>query len=521
MRFWKNGVVALIGQEKARAVESALERLIRAEVLAPSRGSRPYDEHEFEFRHAIVQDAAYAMLTDSDRQLGHRLAAAWLFERGERDPMTLAVHAERGADPSAASAWYLVAADQALEGTDLQAAIERAERALTAGTTPEQRGIARRIQAEASFWGGDQQAARERADEALSLLAPGTVAWFDAALFALSARSQIGDATGMLALMDVVRKTEAHPAAQITKLQTLATTAGYLTLQGQAELADAVLSAIEPDAMAASVEHPGVLARFSVSRAILAYVRGELGAYIDGTRNAAQLFLAAGDMRRELTQRANLAHALVECGAYAAAIPIAREVEIGASRLGLAHTVALTRQNMALALAMQGSFEEAEKMERAALEEFARGGHKRLEGACHIYLAQIALEASDPARAVDEAKRATEVLAASPPLMPFALAVLANALAKAGQRDVARRHATRALTLLGELGGVGEGTTYVLLAAAETAHEAEVARSLIERAVKHVRARGATLEDRALRDSFFGRVPENVRLLELARLAGV
>jgi len=515
-RFWKNGVLALVGDAKARAVEGALDRLALAEVVTAARNSKLYGEHEYEFRHAIGQDAAYAMLTEADRQLGHRLAAEWLVDHGEREPMTLAVHAQRGADAIAASAWFLMAAEQALEGTDLHAAIERAEQSLTAGASSEARGNARRIQAEASFWAGDQPTARTRADEALALLDSGTLAWFDAALFALSARSQIGDATGMLTLLDTVRRTEPASGARIAKLQSIAVAAGYLVLQGQADLAEVVLAGIESDAMAASVEHPGALARFSVSRAILAYVRGQIGAYIEGTRNAAQLFLAAGEMRRELTQRANLAHALVECGAYAQAIPIAREVESGTSRLGLGHTLALTRQNLGVALAMQGDTPQGERMERLALEEFARGGHKRLEGACYIYLAQIALAAGDAQRAVGEAVRAVEVLEASPPLRPFALAVLADARFRAGDRESARKHAQEALELLDALGGAGEGATYVLLAAAETA-EGEDRAALIVRGWKHVESRGKTLTDKALRESFFERVSENARLRDLAK----
>ncbi len=42
------------------------------------------------------REGAYAMLTEEDRKLGHRLAGEWLEQHGETDPMVLAGHFERG-----------------------------------------------------------------------------------------------------------------------------------------------------------------------------------------------------------------------------------------------------------------------------------------------------------------------------------------------------------------------------------------------------------------------------------------
>src|SRR5262249_13364311 len=55
-------------------------------------------ETEYGFRHALVRDAAYAMLTEADRILGHELAARWLQRMGGSDPIVLdevAEHEER------------------------------------------------------------------------------------------------------------------------------------------------------------------------------------------------------------------------------------------------------------------------------------------------------------------------------------------------------------------------------------------------------------------------------------------
>src|SRR5262249_31927069 len=64
--FWEAGVVALMGEKGCRR---ATEALVRAELVGKSAGSRFAGATEYAFRHALVRDAAYAMLTPEDRGL--------------------------------------------------------------------------------------------------------------------------------------------------------------------------------------------------------------------------------------------------------------------------------------------------------------------------------------------------------------------------------------------------------------------------------------------------------------------
>ena len=104
------------------------------------RESRFAGEDEIAFRHALLREGAYAMLTERDRALGHALAGAWLDEHGERDPMVLARHFQLGGDEARAGVFYLQAAEQALHGTDLGVAVAHAEAALACGVAGEPRG---------------------------------------------------------------------------------------------------------------------------------------------------------------------------------------------------------------------------------------------------------------------------------------------------------------------------------------------------------------------------------------------
>jgi eukaryotic-like serine/threonine-protein kinase len=89
--FWRSGVMALLGGEaQAAALDEWLNELVERETISRRAESKFPGEEEFIFRHALVRDGAYAMLTEADVRLGHQLAAQWLTTAGESDAMTTA-----------------------------------------------------------------------------------------------------------------------------------------------------------------------------------------------------------------------------------------------------------------------------------------------------------------------------------------------------------------------------------------------------------------------------------------------
>jgi tetratricopeptide (TPR) repeat protein len=125
--FTRDGAAALVGEPLAREIDDILERLVDAEIIVRRA------EAELAFRHALVREAAYAMLTDEDRRLGHGLAAAWLTAHGEDDALLLAQHHDRAGDTASAIGSYARAARQAFEKNDFDAALVRAQRAIDLG----------------------------------------------------------------------------------------------------------------------------------------------------------------------------------------------------------------------------------------------------------------------------------------------------------------------------------------------------------------------------------------------------
>ena len=103
--FWQGGVEALLGGATRGAHAGEwLSLLVDREVLVVQPESRFPGETELRFRHTLLREGAYAMLTESDRVLGHRLAAAYLEAQGESDALVLAEHWERGREPDRAQA---------------------------------------------------------------------------------------------------------------------------------------------------------------------------------------------------------------------------------------------------------------------------------------------------------------------------------------------------------------------------------------------------------------------------------
>jgi predicted ATPase len=87
--FSAAGVKALVGDMPDDDVDRWLEILVDREILfsRPVGGTRQHV-----FRHALLHQAAYAMLTPKDEVSGHYMAADFLERTGEREAIILADH---------------------------------------------------------------------------------------------------------------------------------------------------------------------------------------------------------------------------------------------------------------------------------------------------------------------------------------------------------------------------------------------------------------------------------------------
>ena len=135
--FWAAVVEAMTGHADAPA---RLEALVAQEVLVARSHSRLEGQRELAFRHALLRDAAEAMLTDEDRARGHRLAGEWLRDHHAALAPVLARHFELGLRPTEAAEWWSTAATEALAANDFDGALQAAQRGHANAPTAAQAG---------------------------------------------------------------------------------------------------------------------------------------------------------------------------------------------------------------------------------------------------------------------------------------------------------------------------------------------------------------------------------------------
>ncbi len=189
-RFRLGGVAALLGESDPDAAQS----LVQSELIEPMR-AEPVDREQslFRFRHGLVRDAAYGMLTEDDRTRGHRIAATWLEEIGGEEPSTLAEHWLLAKDNESAIPWLLRAANAAVESGDSDGALRLAARAIELGASGEALGVARAVQGHAFGRRGDFADAVAPAKDATTLLPEGSVAWWRAVATAAMCAANVSD----------------------------------------------------------------------------------------------------------------------------------------------------------------------------------------------------------------------------------------------------------------------------------------------------------------------------------------
>jgi tetratricopeptide (TPR) repeat protein len=496
-------------------VRSWLDELVERELIARAPKCRFTGEDEYQFRHAIVREAAYAMLTEADRKLGHRLAGEWLQYMGESEALILAEHFERGGEPARAALWYRPAVEQALAAGDFRGAANRAERGVACDAKGETLGMLRRAQAEAHKWCGEFIEAERCALEAMRLLLAGSSSWFAAASEAAEASGKQGDAQELQEIADALMATPDLDGDHAPRVTAMANAAFQLYNNGRYQAATALVDKI--DSFASEVRDPRVLARIYQTRSSRAMFAGDAGEYVVSEVAAANAFEQAGDERYATMQHGHVGYAYLEIGAYFEAVTWLRRALDGGTRLGLQNVVATAKHNLGRALMHQGRLDEAFAIETEAVAAFHAQGDKRLESASRLYLADILAAQGDYLAAEHELRRALQMVQAAS--RPQTLASLAHVLLVTNRPREALIAAREAQELLDALGGVEEGESLVRLTYAEAlqaADDRETARIAIRVARDRVLDRARKITDPEWRTSFLQNLPENARTLELA-----
>ena len=509
-RFSEDAVAVIVGAEPAAPwLQAAWDELERAEIIEPSA-------HVRTFRHALLREAAYATLTDEDKTRGHKLAARYC-EAADAGAAIVAFHAEAGGEREQAARAYVDAAQSALDAIDLAGVLDSVKAAIRCGASDKLLGRAHRLGADAAFWLGALRDSEEHASRAVELVDPSTADFFAAAQYLVSSCSRLGHADRALEATRRLLTSPATAATTAARATALLSASSFLPLQGQIDLAKAILRDLKPVVGALAGAHPALPARYSRSHAVCAMASGDIVGFLASTREAAERFATVGDRRNELAQRGNVVYALLEIGEYDEAAREGEAVVAEAEALGLRNVVALAKQNAGYALVKSGS-DSGVALLREALAEFVAQGHARMAGGTHIYLASAHFGAGRLDEALVEIEEALAALASTPPLRAYALAVRARIDVRRDDIARAQAGAQEALGLLGSLGGIDSGETDVYLAAAEAklaAGDESGARAVLKRGRERLDARAARL-DEARRVTFLTKVAANAELSKLA-----
>ena len=519
--FWRGGIAALL-EGGSTHVEDWLGELSRRELITARRDSRFSGEDEYTFRHALVREAAYAMLTDRDRTVGHRLAGEWLERRvaegADVEAVALAEHFLRGNEPRRSIAWYRQSAEHALEGNDFGSAIERAEAAIgcvrTVGDTGDDSdndvvGVLRQLQSGAHVWRGEYALAVARGGEALERLKPTSVEWMHAAASVIDARAKRLEHAKVIELCHTLAATELSPSLHRAYTHAVSKTMTTLLWHGEPELVGRLFAQL--DRIEAGAD-PVTLAWISSSRAWRALREGDHAASLDFDQRCEECFTLVGDRRHACQQHANVGYGELMIGAFDRAERSLKEaIEISA-QIGLHQVTSQAQHNLGLALARQGKLDEARRVETAALVAFEAQGNRRLAAAAKNYLALIEIAAGNHAAAVRHARDAISAAHDKPGSLCGYHGTLSHAYRLAGFASHALDAANEAMRLIATHGRPEEGEVAVRLAYAEALHATgavDDARKAIADARERVLSSAEKIGDPERRRTFLERVVEN------------
>ncbi|HWO22584.1 MAG TPA: protein kinase [Kofleriaceae bacterium] len=517
---WESGVTLLMGGIMGDTlVDEWVIKLVEQEVLAVRPTSRFPGERELAFRHALLREGAYATLTEEDRRLAHRLAAEWLEQRGEADPMVLAGHFERGGDRARAATFYLRAAEQAWFVLDLDATMARTSLGLACAPTQELRLALLGVRTEAA--GHNMQlfgAAMADAEELMRSAPRGSIPWTQSHVLYFQAMMVTGRIAELLTAIEQLRQID--PAPEAIERIALAFGAAILVLDFLGRVAEG--STLEERFFEVVRPTPDrrPLARFwwnvtLGARAAYAHEDPWLGLQAS-EENRAIFDLIGGERTLLLAQLYRGLH-LWYLGAFASA---QRELEAATAADETAGVwSSLRRLCLTWLAAERGALDEARALATELSEQGRAQGVAIDEGRGRWALADVLRRLGE----LDGAEREIQLALGMvlPIEQPGVLATWSAIRLAQGRAADALATAEDAVARLEAMGGCSMfRAPLVRLARAEALH-ANGAHDAARRAIAEARTRLKAIADRIgdpdYKQSFLGVVPENVRTLALAR----
>jgi len=249
-RCWDRGIVEVL--EDGSDTSAALQELIDEEILVSVQESRYRAAREYRFRHSLLRDAAYAMMTVAERRSAHGIVGGWLERHEEKDALLLADHFEAAGLQTRACPWLARAAKKAIDAGDLAATIELANRGITGSSDGVERGRFLLMRCYADALCGEVNPDLTR--EAVDALAVGTPHWWLGLAVLIWAACMSGQPEAAAPYVSLAREAPFTRDAFVPQGQALLALVGGLVLLGKSAVAQDILvraregsAAAEPD----------------------------------------------------------------------------------------------------------------------------------------------------------------------------------------------------------------------------------------------------------------------------------
>lgn len=516
------GVQALLGEkDDAGAIQDQLEGLVANEFLERGRGEPERAAQRYSFRHELLRDAAYELLTASDQQLGHRLAAQYLAEGAHPEPRVLFEHYRRGGLLPQAAAQALIAAERALASSDLAGALETAQLGIDCGALGQLAGELRAIKTQAHFWRDEWEAALGLGPDVVSQLAAGSEAWCRTLAVLLPTTSLSGRAEIFMALGRRLTETDPQPAARPAYMQALSYLAISACLVGQRQMAEGILQIMQATVSVTD----GVQRLLGLGLQCFAELVHARNFGRDAWRNyqlaaqATRLTTETGDYRTLLFVKGYLGISLAELGQHTQVDEIFEDALALAGRLQvpLLRLHVQVQQHRAMLMRQAGPLQGPWPAQLTAVAE-SSAHNALLGGQAQVNLAVLRNKQGLLAEALAAARQGMDLLNGIPTEYQRALANYVLALALLGRGDEAQPWLDRAIALLAEQpGGYAEPILHATLVSALSllGHREKAARQL-QAAMAVLTEWLASLPDEAAR-ARFADIEYVRRLLQLAR----
>lgn len=504
--FWLHGVSALLGGSfDVGATAAGIQKLCDGEFVTKQRTSRFVEQTEYAFRHALVREGAYALLTDEDRILGHRLVAHWLEQQGENNALTLADHFEKGGDNAHAGPLFVQAAIQCVERFDSTAIAKIAARALRAGVTGEMLGILRSVEAETGYYDARVQDSLVAGLEALPLLRPGSFRWCRAARSIISTSSQIGrmDVFGQVLGQFLAVEPE-DENAQFSWIACATSLVMMFSLIGMRDQAEAILAQAEQ--RQPKRKDPLASGNIALARhVVLSYHGDDVG----GSFMWAQQSFESCDVvgaREAIFAESMMVTTLSAMGGMDDAMQMARRGLIRAQLL--AEPMLVFAMALGLALSLLDTLDPVHLSEAETIARLARDvakGNLMMAGRASEALARTALLTGRMDEAETYVCQSMEMLSTLPAVKPQALTTYARILLLTGRHEQARGCIDELQGLLSGVGGGGYFGVHgkcVMAEVREAVGDKEGAINTLREAVAQIRRRAASIRDDEMRHRY-------------------